>query len=246
MLSDIFQYPNISKYNGFVSEKIIRKAITDVEINGYMTLESINKYIKNNTLKSEFEFNGIQISATEFIYIDMRINYNLFMIKNTFYTYETLAKLHPFEQFGKIPEDILTQQVAVLMNSKYRTEVGIQDINAEPDSYYTITESIPMQIYVAGIVWDDFMHIIKFSNGFKQFVTPMLLTGGSSNVKFIADLFGISDNKNLSPVTAQLEDVRIAQIEEKIENTIKPLIADNEEKAKKIKELEAKLAMLGI
>ena len=103
-----------------------------------------------------------------------------------------------------------------------------------------------MQIYVAGIVWDDFMHIIKFSNGFKQFVTPMLLTGGSSNVKFIADLFGISDNKNLSPVTAQLEDVRIAQIEEKIENTIKPLIADNEEKAKKIKELEAKLAMLGI
>ena len=132
------------------------------------------------------------------------------------------------------------------MNSKYRTEVGIQDINAEPDSYYTITESIPMQIYVAGIVWDDFMHIIKFSNGFKQFVTPMLLTGGSSNVKFIADLFGISDNKNISPVTAQLEDVRITQIEEKIENTIKPLIADNEEKAKKIKELEAKLAMLGI
>ena len=47
-------------------------------------------------------------------------------------------------------------------------------------------------------------------------------------------------------MTAQLEDVRIAQIEEKIENTIKPLIADNEEKAKKIKELEAKLAMLGI
>lgn len=244
MLSDIFQYPNISKYNGFVSEKIIRKAITDVKINGYMTLESINEYIKNNTLKSEFEFNGVQISATEFIYIDMRINYNLFMIKNTFYTYDTLAKLHPFEQFKKIPEDILTQQVAVLMNSKYRIEFGMQDINAESNSCYTITESIPMQIYIAGVVWDDFMNIVKFSNGFKQFVTPMLLTGGTSNVKFIADLFGISDNK--SPVNAQIEDVRIAQIEEKIENTIKPLIADNEEKAKKIKELEAKLAMLGI
>lgn len=244
MFSDTFHYPNISKYNGLISEKIIQKAIGDIEINGYMTLESINEYIKNNTLKSSFEFNGIQIGVTEFIYIDMRINYNLFMIKNTFYTYDTLAKLHPFEQFNKIPEDILIQQVAVLMNSKYRTEFGMQDINAEPNSCYTITESIPMQIYIAGVVWDDFMNIVKFSNGFKQFVTPMLLTGGSSNVKFIADLFGIS--KNLSPVNAQIEDVRIAQIEEKIENTIKPLIIDNEEKAKKIKELEAKLAMLGL
>jgi len=248
MISDEFQYPNILKYNGLLSEKIIEKAINDVKINGYMTLESINKYIKNNTLKSGFEFDDVQINATDYIYIDMRINYNLFMIKNTFYTYDTIIQLHPFEQFGKIPEDILTQQVAVSMISKYRMEIGIQDINAEPNSFYTIKTSIPMQIYIAGVVWDDFMNIVKFSNGFKQFVTPMLLTGGTSNLKFIADLFGIStieDIKKNSQI-AQLEDVRITQIEEKIENTIKPLIVDNEEKAKKIKELEAKLAMLGI
>ena len=49
---------------------------------------------------------------------------------------------------------------------------------------------------------------------------------------------------NTTRKVAQLEDIRISKIEEKIENTIKPLIADNEEKTKKIQELEAKLAAL--
>ena len=110
-------YPDITtKYSGIVSDKIIQNAIKDNEINGYMTVESINKYIKNNTHKSEFEFgDGLQLSVPDFIYIDMRVNYNLFIVKNTFHTHETLIQLHPFEQFGKIPEDILTQQVIVMM-----------------------------------------------------------------------------------------------------------------------------------
>ena len=246
MSSNISHQDIYTKYIGLVSEKTIQKAINDVKINGYMTLKKINEYIKNNTHKSEFD--EVQISVPDFIYIDMRINYNLFMIKNVFHTYETLLQLHPFEQFGKNPEDILIQQVIVLMKSKYRTEVGMQDINAESDEFYKIEKATPTQIYIAGVVWDDFMHIVKFSNGFKQFVTPMLLTGNTSNMQFIADIFGINqkslDDINTTRKVAQLEDIRISKIEEKIENTIKPLIADNEEKSKKIQELEAKLAAL--
>ena len=248
MSSNILHQDIATKYIGLISEKTIQKAIDDVKINGYMTLNDINEYIKDNTHKSEFEFDGVQISVPDFIYIDMRINYNLFMIKNTFHTYETLLQLHPFEQFGKNPEDILIQQVIVLTKSKYRTEIGMQDINAESDEFYKIEKTIPTQIYIAGVVWDDFMHIVKFSNGFKQFVTPMLLTGNTSNMQFIADIFGINqkslDDINTTRKVAQLEDIRISKIEEKIENTIKPLIADNEEKSKKIQELEAKLAAL--
>ena len=62
------------------------------------------------------------------------------------------------------------------------------------------------------------------------------------------ELFGINqkslDDINTTRKVAQLEDIRISKIEEKIENTIKPLIADNEEKSKKIQEIEAKLAAL--
>jgi hypothetical protein len=105
-----------------------------------------------------------------------------------------------------------------------------------------------MKIYIADTEWDDFMHIVKFSNGIQQFVTPLLLKGGPTNMKFIADLFGIPHNImediKKSRQMSQLEDIKIAQMEEKIEKTIKPLIADNEEKARKIKELEEKLAAL--
>jgi hypothetical protein len=237
-----------SKYIGFVSDKMINKAIAYIEENGYMTLESINEYIKNNTHKTEFEFYETQISAMDYIYIDMRINYNLFMIKNTFYTSDTLLELHPFEQFGKQPEEILTQQAAVATESKYRTEIGMQNINAAANNIYKIIKSIPMKIYIADTEWDDFMHIVKFSNGIQQFVTPLLLKGGPTNMKFIADLFGIPHNImediKKSRQMSQLEDIKIAQMEEKIEKTIKPLIADNEEKARKIKELEEKLAAL--
>jgi len=232
----------ISKYTGIVPEKIINKAISDIELNGFMTLEKINKYIKDNTHKSEFEFDENQISATDFIYIDMRINYNLFMIGNTFYTYETLNELHPFEQFGKQPEDILTRQAAVITKTKYRTTVGVQDIDMGSDEIYEILKSTPTQIYIAGKVWKEFADIVHFSNGFKQFVTPLLLAGGSSSMGFLTDMLGIP--KKFVGNMAQIEDARLTQIEEKIENKLKPLIAENEEKERKIKELEARLAAL--
>jgi hypothetical protein len=232
----------VSKYTGIVPDKIIQKAIDDVNSNGYMTIEQINKYIKNNTHKSEFEFDENQVSATEFIYIDMRINYNLFVVGNTFHTYETLNELHPFEQFGKKPEDILTRQVAVVTESKYRTMTSVQDIDMESNEFYKVLKSTPTQIYIAGKVWKEFADIINFSNGFRQFVTPLLLAGGPSSIGFLTDILGIP--KKFVNRTAQIEDARLAQIEEKIENKLKPLIAENEEKDKKIKELEARLAEL--
>jgi|694.fasta_scaffold06280_22 hypothetical protein len=226
----------VSRYVGFIPDKMIKNAIDDVSRNGYMTLESIEKYMKNNINKSEFEYEEMQISAKEFIFIDMRVNYNLFMIGNTFYTYETLNLLHPFEQFGKKPEDILTRQNIVLAETKYRTDLGIQDINAKPNELYKILKSTPTQIYIAGKIWEEFIGIINFSNGFKQFVTPMLLAGGSTSIGFLTDILGIPNKL--------LENSRISQIEDKIENKLKPLMADNEEKEKKIKELEARLAAL--
>ena len=234
----------VSRYVDFVPDKMIKAAIADVACNGYMTLKSINKYMKNNTSKSEFEFDEMQISAKDFIYIDMRVNYNLFIIGNTFYTYETLTELHPFEQFGKNPEDILTRQNIVLARTEYRTELGIQDINAKSNDFYEILKSTPTQIYIAGKVWEEFVGIINFSNGFKQFITPMLLDGGPSNVGFLTDILGIPHKFIENNRRAQIEDARLTQIEEKIESKLKPLIADNEEKEKKIKELEARLAAL--
>jgi hypothetical protein len=96
--------------------------------------------------------------------------------------------------------------------------------------------------YIAGKVWKEFADIINFSNGFRQFVTPLLLAGGPSSIGFLTDILGIP--KKMLDRTAQIEDARLAQIEEKIENKLKPLIAENEEKDKKIKELEARLAEL--
>ena len=234
-------------------------AILDGELknDGIMPIDTVREFIASNTVKdSEFEHESTNFDAELILKLDVRINYNLYVVGKSVYNRKEIMERFPLEHFDKQPEDLLVQQeVAMMMDSEthkviYTTrnyghneqflEIGdrIRKIMGK-EPKYQIVKSALSKIFIARSDWEGFIQIVKFTKNFKQHIAPLMINNAS-----FQEMFGLTNQQSIA-------DVRMKAIEDKVDKQLSSAIAErdqlkqiNSANIKKINDLEAKLAAL--
>jgi hypothetical protein len=95
-------------------------AATDaaIAVEGYYTIDQVRQYLESN-VKGEYTY----VDTDDLVWLDLHINYDIFLVKDYAYSREELEETYPFEAFATTPEQVFVRQALV------RTDAP----DAEPD-----------------------------------------------------------------------------------------------------------------
>lgn len=232
---------------------------TNIEENGFMTINQIRELVKQNNVKESQEARGetYAVDSELMLLIDSRTNFPIFISGDNVYTREELIRYYPFEEFRIEPENVFIQQeIGVFPPGKYQMQddttpsyeyvardLGSEEeftmiddlvrsaINKKYDSNRSPLRIIKTKIFLGKEKWDDFKTMKRFVNSFSTFVAPLMLQNPDNNpASAIGRLFGMS-------IQSAQDEERKMRIQEKEQKALEAL----EEKAKTIQQQEEDL-----
>lgn len=85
---------------------------------GYYTIDQVRQYLESN-VKGEYTY----VETDDLVWLDLHVNYDIFLVKDYVYSREELEETYPFEAFATTPEQVFVRQALI------RTDIP----GAEPD-----------------------------------------------------------------------------------------------------------------
>ena len=119
------------KYSDEENEQFTRQLFSEKEkeilkSDGILSIENVRKIIIENSTKDTYD----KLDADLLVFIDSRIDYNIYLVEDNIYTYEDLCISFPFKEFNISPESIFVRQVLVIF-SECNTSSECNDSNEE-------------------------------------------------------------------------------------------------------------------
>ena len=190
----------------------------EIAENGFMSIDKVREYIRQNTIKESQESRGesVMIDPEILMVIDMRTDYPIFIADDNVFTRDELLQKYPFEEFRKAPEEVFVQQeIGVLYSPTESTggepyELSTRDLG-DGNEFLRIRELVgratrtdygekraptrtaKTKIFIGKEGWADFIRIIQIVRSFRTFVAPLMLeapSGDSGPARALMNLFG--------------------------------------------------------
>ena len=179
------------KYSDEENEQFTRQLFSEEEKkilknDGILTIEYVRKIIIENSTRDTYD----KLDSDLLIFIDSRINYNIYLVEDNIYTYEDLCIAFPFKEFNISPESIFIRQILVIFNEEEDNKDKIEIFNegdpiiATYDLVKIATGKITLnnahkdikipkrvirsKIFIGGDKWNDFLQLRGFFRGMVQ------------------------------------------------------------------------------
>jgi hypothetical protein len=191
----------------------------EIAENGFMSIDKVREYIRQNTIKESQESRGesfMIIDPEILMVIDMRTDYPIFIAEDNVFTRDELLQKYPFDEFRKTPEEVFVQQEIGVFYSPTGSaggepyELSTRDLDdgneflrirdlvgrATRTDYgekRTPTRTAKTKLFLGKEGWADFIRIIQIVRSFRTFVAPLMLeapSGDSGPARALINLFG--------------------------------------------------------
>lgn len=89
-------------------------AATDAAISaeGYYTIDQVRQYLESN-VKGEYTY----VDTDDLVWLDLHVDYDIFLVKDYAYSREELEETYPFDAFATTPEKVFVRQALIRTDS---------------------------------------------------------------------------------------------------------------------------------
>jgi hypothetical protein len=184
----------------FLTSEELARTDEYLDQNGFLTIEQVRELLRRETIKETLEMRGepCAIEAEIMVFVDTRIDFQVFVTSENVYTREELEEHFPFRELRTTPEEVFSRQVVGAFPSRggegaYEYAACDED-NEDGFLAYTQehrhnsstrgwggpnTKRVPVEIaktkiYIGKSRWTDFLAMKQFIRSFQTFVVPMI------------------------------------------------------------------------